>query len=305
MPTCFKDGAKSSAELANSTGTHAQSLYRVVRLLAGVGVFAEREDGYFELTPSAACLRSGIAGSMRALALLWGGEEYHAFGSLLDSVKTGKTAFDSVYGMPVFQYLARNPESGKIFDEALSEWAMQQRMAVVQAYDFSRFRRIVDIGGGQGKLLAAILEANPTTHGVLFNMPSVIQRAEQQIKEGKLAERCEIIGGDFFDSVPAGSDAYILSLVIHDWDDERATAILKNCRRAITMEGRVLLVELLLGPRNEPDFEKLSDVYMLAVTGGRERTEREYSELFAAAGFKPTRTIPTQSLVSVIEGVPT
>lgn len=296
-------GPKDGQELAAATCTHAPSLYRVMRLLTGAGIFAEREDGFFELTPAADYLRSNVPGSMRRLIMLWGGELYRAFGDLLHSVKTGECAFDHTFGMGVFPYLTQHPEAGRIFNEALTDWVLQQHAAVVNAYDFSGFKTMVDVGGGHGALITTVLKANPRLRGVVFDQPSVVEGAKKNIEAARLADRCEAVGGNFFDAVPAGGEIYCLSLVIHDWDDHRSLEILKNCHRAMAEGGTLLLVEVLVGPSNTPDWGKISDVYMLAVTGGRERTVSEYAELFTAAGFRLTRTIVTQSEMSLIEGM--
>ena len=292
-----------AVELAKATNTHAPSLYRVLRLLAGAGVFVEREDGRFALTPAAGCLRRDVPGSMRQLITLWGAEEYRAFGDLIHSVKTGLPAFDHAYGMGIFQYLSQNPAAGKIFNEALTEWGGQNHAAVVKAYGFSGFRKIIDVGGGHGALITTILKANPHLRGVLFDQPSVVEGGKGQIEAAGLTDRCEAVGGDFFDFVPAGADVCCLSLVIHDWDDDQSLAILKNCRRALPAGATLLLLEVLVGPRNEPDWGKISDVYMLVLTSGRERTVAEYGALLADAGFKLTKTVPTESVMTVIEGI--
>lgn len=297
------DGPKNSTELATATNAHAPSLYRVLRLLAGAGIFAEREDGRFDLTPAASLLRSDVPGSMRRLLLLWGGVEYRAFGELMHSVKTGAPAFDHAYGMGVFQYLTQNPSAGKIFNEALTDWVLQNHAAVVRAYDFSGARTIVDVGGGHGAFLTTVLRAHPRLQGILFDQPSVVEGAKKQVDAVGLAERCQVVGGDFFDSVPQGGDVYCLSFVIHDWDDDRSLRILENCRRSLVAGGKLLVIEVLVGPPNKPDWGKLTDVFMLVLTTGRERTVTEYKALFAEAGFRLTKTIATQSLVTIIEGI--
>ena len=298
------DGPKDRATLAAATETHAPSLYRVLRLLTTVGVFAEREDGLFELTPAGDCLRTA-PGSMRLPVTVWGSEwVYRPFGDLLYSVKTGAPAFDHIYGMGFFPYLAQNPEAGRNFNEGLTDLFLQQRAAVAKAYDFSGFHKIVDVGGGYGALVTTILKGNPHLHGVLFDQPSVVEGGKNQIEAAGVADRCEAVAGNFFEAVPPGGDLYCLSLVIHDWDDDRSLTILKNCHRAMEKGGKLLLVEVLVGVRNEPDWGKLTDAYMLVLTrGGRERTVAEYGDLFAAAGFRLTTTIATQSEMSIIEGV--
>ena len=232
------DGARGHDDLAKATGTHAPSLNRVLRLLASAGVFTEEEDGSFALTPIGACLRSGVPGSMRAAALLFGGITQQAWGDLLYSVETGEPAFRRVFGMDPFDYMAEHPDEAANFDAAMADFTKHIAIAVAAAYDFSPFRRIVDVGGGNGALLAGILKANPTLTGVLFDLPEVADRATAPMRELGLADRCEIVGGDFFKAVPAGGDAYLLKHVIHDWNDDRATAILRNCRRAMGADGQ-------------------------------------------------------------------
>jgi SAM-dependent methyltransferase len=301
----LKDGPKSYDELAKATGTHKRSLYRLLRALASVGVFAEAEDGRFGLTPLGECLQTGIPGSVRALTINHGERLYRAWGELLHSVRTGEIAFNHIFGMDVWQYAAQSPESAAIFSEAMAELTTQVSTAVVTAYDFSRFSKIVDIGGGNGTLIISILQANPKMSGVLFDLPYVVENARKHLDATDLIGRCEVVAEDFFASVPGGGDAYILKNIIHDWDDERALKILQNCHRAMAENGKLLLVEGVIPPGNEPSFGKLVDLNMLVMAGGCERTEAEYRTLFAAAGFKLTNVVPLPSpfSFSVIEGV--
>lgn len=300
----LKDGAKNCEELATATGTKARSLYRVMRALAQVGVFAEKQEGSFSLTPLSACLQSDIPGSVRALAILFGEEQYKAWGDILHSVRTGESSFEHLFGMPVFEYYAQNPEAEKTFNAAMTSGSDAEKAAVVQTYDFSNIRKLVDIGGGQGSFISAILKANPTLQGVLFDLPSVVEGAPNVISAEGVADRCEIVGGSFYESVPSGADAYILKHVLHDWDDETSLTILKNCHSAIEENGKLLVVEQIVPPGNEPALAKFMDVNMMMLhPGGCERTEAEYQALFEAAGFKLTKVIPTRAMVSVIEAV--
>jgi len=300
----LKDGPKNCDELAKATRTHARSLYRLLRGLASVGVFAEVENGRFGLTPLGEYLQTGIPGSVRALTIRYGEEHYRAWGDLLHSVRTGEIAFNHAFGMGFFQYLAQNPEAAAIFSEGSAEITTRVSTAVVAAYDFSQFGKIIDVGGGNGALIISILKANPKISGALFDLPHVVEDAQKHIEAAGLTGRCEVVAGDFFESVPSGGDAYILKSVVHDWDDERATKILKNCHRAMAENGKLLLVESVIPPGNEPFFGKLLDLNMMVVSSGCERTEAEYRALFAAAGFKLTNVIPIQSpfALSVIEG---
>lgn len=301
----LKDGAKSSAELAEMTGTHERSLYRLLRGLASLGIFAEDEQGRFSLTPLATYLQNDVPGSMRAMAIMMGEEHHQAWGNILHSVKTGESAFEQIYQAPVFEYLAQHPESSQIFDQAMTSFSGLESQATATGYDFSSIKTLVDVGGGHGSLLTTILDAHPHLHGILFDQAPAIASAQPLIEQSGLGDRCELKAGDFFASVPAGGDAYILKHIIHDWDDQRAIKILQNCRAAMPATGRVLLVEQVIPPGNDPFAGKLLDLNMLVMCpGGCERTESEYQTLLAAAGFKLTRIVPTQSDVSVVEGVP-
>jgi hypothetical protein len=301
------EGRRSHDELAKATGAHADSLRRVLRLLASAGVFIEEDDGKFALTPIGACLRSDVPGSMRAAALLFGGITQQAWGDLLHSVETGESAFRRVFGMDSFDYMAEHPDEAANFDAAMAGFTKHIAIAVAAAYDFSPFRRIVDVGGGNGALLAGILRANPTLTGIVFELPDVAIRTREQIHKLGLAGRCEIVGGDFFKEVPSGGDAYLLKHVIHDWNDHRATEILRTCRRAMGAEAKLLLVEGIYPPRIDQSDESrgaaANDVNMLVCTGGRQRSEAEFRTLYDAAGFRLTRIVPTQTPVKMIEGV--
>jgi hypothetical protein len=297
-------GPVSCEKLAAATGSHAPSLYRVLRALASVGVFTETPPGAFALTPMATLLRTDIPGSMRSLGIMYVEEQYRAWGDLIHSVQTGQPAFEHRYGMPIFDYFAQNPESAQIFNEAMSGWTSQFVGGVVGAYDFSPFGTIVDVGGGHGTLLASILGHHPSARGILFDLPHVAAGAEQSLTAAGLADRCQCIGGDFFAAVPAGGDAYILAQILHDWDDERCITILRQCRQAIPDHGKLLVAELVLPPTEEPFLGKWLDLHMLVMAGGRERTAAEYAALFQAAGFALARVIPTPPGPSVVEALP-
>lgn len=300
-------GPRDVEALAHETETHAPSLRRVLRLLVSVEVFTEDDDGRFGLAPLGAGLRSEGPDSMHAAALLFGGMTQRAWGELLHSVKTGETAFRKVFGMDPFEYLGAHPEEGANFDAAMANFSGRIGAAVAAGYDFSAFRRIVDVGGGNGALLGCILEQHPAVRGVLFELPQVTERARAYLRERGLLDRCEVVGGDFFREVPAGANAYVLKHVIHDWNDERATEILRACRRAMEPGARLLLVEGVYPERIDTSDATRgavsNDVNMLVCTGGRQRTEAELRELYAAGGFRLTRIVPTPP-VSVIEGVP-
>ena len=304
----LRDGPRRVDELAEATETHAPSLRRVLRLLATAGLFTEEADGAFVLTPIGACLRADAPGSMRAAALLFGGITQQAWGDLLHSVETGEPAFRRVFGMEPFDYMAQHPDEAANFDAAMADFTKHIAAAVVAAYDFSPFRRIVDVGGGNGALLAGILKAVPTLAGVLFDLPQVVDRAGAAMRELGVANRCEIVGGDFFKAVPTGGDVYLLKHVIHDWSDDGAAAILNTCRRAMDAKAKLLILEGVYPPRIDQSDESrgaaANDVNMLVCTGGRQRSEAEFRNLCEAAGFRLTRFLPTQTPVKVIEGIP-
>jgi hypothetical protein len=288
-------------ELAGETSTHAPALYRLLRALASVGVFAETHDGRFAQTPLSAGLQSGVLGSKRALAIMMGEEHYRAWGGLLGSVQTGKPAFEMLYGMPVFDFLAGHPEQAAIFDEAMTGIHGSESAAVLDAYDFSGIERLVDIGGGNGSQLAAILERYPQLQGTLYDLPGVVERANPRIQAAGLTQRMHLVAGDFFHSVPPGADAYLLRHIIHDWDDAQAIRILRSIHEAIAEEGRVLIVESIVPAGNDPSFVKLLDLTMLVIPGGQERTQSEYELLLGRAGFRLVHVTTTDQEISIIE----
>jgi SAM-dependent methyltransferase len=296
------NGPRTVKDLAEETDTHAPSLYRVLRALSSFGIFEENDGEQFALTPTASLLRSGVTGSLRDCAIFMG-EDWHweVWGKTLYSVRTGNPAWKEVHGQTVFPYFATNQKASKIFDDAMSSFTTLATTAVVEAYDFSSVRTLVDIAGGHGRLLTGILAANANMRGVLFDLPHVIAGAREGINTSELASRVELATGDFFVAVPANGDAYIMKHIIHDWDDAQALQILKNIGKAMKPDGRVLLVESVITERNKPDFGKLMDIEMLVSPGGKERTAREYEQLFARAGLTLTQIVPTNSPYSIIE----
>lgn len=299
----LKDEAKTSDELAQLTATHGPTLYRTLRALSSLGIFKEDDGGRFCLTPLSAPLQDG-PNSVRAMAIhLIEDASWQAWGDLLHSVQTGESAFKHVHGMEVFPYYAQHSESNQVFNEAMTNYSSVVSAAVVQAYDFSRAGKIVDVGGGHGHLLTTILKANPNSNGVIFDLPPAIEGARERIEAEGLNERCELAGGDFFESVPEGGDVYTLKTIIHDWDDERAISILKNINRAMKTDAKVIIIETIVPPDNEPSFSKFGDLHMLIMTGGRERTAAEYGKLFEAAGLKLSNVIPTESMMGIVEAV--
>ncbi len=300
----LNSGPKPVDELARATATKSGPLYRVLRALASYGIFTESADHWFALTPMAEMLQSS-RDSLRGWAVLVGSEEFHrAWDDLRYSLKTGEPAFNHLYGASYWEHVSRNPKIAAIFNEGLTAYTSQVASAVVAGYDFSQLRKLVDVGGGHGVLISAVLVANPKLRGLLFDLPHAREGATRTLAEAAVRERCDIISGDFFQEIPKGADAYLLSAVIHDWDDERALNILGNCRRAMDANARLLLVEAVIPPGNEPFFGKLLDVHMLVITDqGTDRTVAEYRTLLEKAGFKVSRIVPTASDVSVIEAL--
>jgi hypothetical protein len=289
------EGARSVEELAAETDTHAPSLYRLLRALASVGVFHEDDHRRFSLTPLGDELRSDGLGAWAEFV----GRPHHwqAWGALLHSVRTGENAFRQVHGVDVWQFRAERPEESALFDRAMTSLTRGVIAAVLDAYDFGRFGTVVDVGGGSGAFLAALLDRHPAMQGVLFDQPHVVEGAV-------VPERCRVVAGSFFEAVPDGGDAYVLKSVIHDWEDEEAVAILRTCRRAVPADGVVLLVERELGPPNSGADGKFLDLTMLTNAGGRERTLDEYAMLFERAGFRLAGATPSASGFSVIEAAP-
>jgi hypothetical protein len=299
-------GPKTAAELAALTGLHAGHLYRVMRALAGLGVFAGDEQGKFSLTPMGNLLRSDIPGSARPIATYvcdpW---SWKPWGDLAGAVKTGQPVFDRMFGEGVFDYFAKHPDEAATFNEGMTGFSQQAAAAVLKAYDFSKFGTIVDVGGGHGALLLAILKANPGVKGVVFDAPQVAVGATEAIKAAGMSDRCRAEGGDFFKAVTAGGDAIVMKNIIHDWNDAKATTILKACRAAIKPSGKLLLVELVVPPGFAPHMAHILDLEMMVICDGKERTEVEYRDLLAGAGFKLTRVVPTEgSPYSIVEAVP-
>jgi hypothetical protein len=296
-------GAKSAEELAAATKTNPRALYRLLRALAGVGIFVESEDGRFALTPMAECLAEGT-GSVRSLAIVRGEWQYQAWGELLYSVETGKSAFDKIYGQPLFDYLAKNPDKGKLFDAAMTGVHGPETQALLEEYDFSGIGTLADIGGGNGEVISSILKQYPRMRGILFDMPSVVERTRANLKAAGLESRCDVRPGNFFAEVPGGADAYLLRHIIHDWNDEQSITILRNCKKAMGPKGKLLVVEGIVPSGNEPSLSKFFDLAMMILPGGMERTLEEYRQLFEASGFQITEVVPTRTWISVIEGKP-
>jgi hypothetical protein len=304
IPDLVGTVAKSAEELASQIGVQPQALYRLMRATASVGVLSEGSDGMFSETPMSAVLRKNANPSLRSLAIM-GGREWHGLGwSRLDyCVRTGKQALDQVYGAHIFEYFKQHPEEAQIFDETMTELSMIDGPAVAEAYAFDGIHSIVDVGGGHGQLLAIILERNPQMRGTLYDAPHVVEGAGSGALKGVM-DRCTLASGDMFSSVPAGADAYIMKHIIHDWPDDRCLTILKSCRKNVNPGGRLLVVDGVIRPGNDFSPSKFLDLQMLIFPGGRERTEKEFQELFAAAGWQLSRIIPTAAPDSIVEGIP-
>jgi hypothetical protein len=299
----LKDGPQSCVALATATGADASSLFRLMRALASVGVFSRVQGDCFALSRLAESLQTEIHGSLRAMVITLGEIHYQACGKLLHSVQTGSPAFNQVFGASLFDYLQQNADAADTFNQGMSTLSSMLAYAVLMAYDFTGISSIVDIGGGQGKLLETILQVNPDIRGTVFDTVSTIQRAKQQFGNNAWGRRCSYVTGDFFTSVPQGADAYLLCGVIHDWDDDRAVTILRNCREAMSRSGRVLLVDMIVPDGTSASFSKLLDLNMLVMNGGRERTIAEFRDLLNASGYKLTRTVPTMAPQSLIEAI--
>ena len=299
------DGPKTAAALASKTGMDERSLYRLLRSLASVGAFTELEAKTFTNTPMTETMRSDAPRSTRDMAI-WIGEPEHwkVYGDLLYSIRTGKPAWDNVHGEPVFPYLFNtNKELGEIFNRAMTSYSHQSIGPVLEAYDFSEARTIADIAGGYGHLLAAVLAANPQAKGILFDLPAVLKGAPDMLRSYGVADRVELVEGDFTTEIPVTADIYMLKHIIHDWYDETNQTILRNIRANMAENGKVLIIEAVVPEGNEPHFSKIIDLEMLMSPGGVERTPSEFEKLLSDSGFRMTRIIPTAGMMSIVEAV--
>ena len=298
------DGPRSAEELASATSSHPDGLYRVLRALASVGVFTEENGRTFTLTAMGACLRTDSPTPVSGWAMHSGSDYvWAAWNNLMHSVRTGENAFENLNGRSIWDYRLDHPEQAGIFNRAMTEMSRGSAEAVIEAYDFSPFRHVVDVGGGQGLLLAAIMAAHPGMRGTLFDQPKVVVGAKAVLQSFGVADRCEFIGGSFFESVPEGGDAYMMRSVVHDWEDAEAIAILKVCRRAMPDTAKLLLIEMLVGSPNTVPRAKFMDLNMLVLPGGRERTGEEYAALLETSGFQLGRIV-TAGHRAVIEAQP-
>ena len=301
----LQSGPKTVDELAQATDTHAASLYRILRALTSAGIFKKESDGRFALTPLSETLITNAPGSVRWFIISeLGQEHYPAWGNLMQSVKTGEIAFDSYFGADIWKYFSQHPEDAAVFNDSMSGMTAAANEAIMSVYDFSPFKTVIDVGGGHGGLITSILKQNPEAKGVLFDAPQVIEGARQKLEANGVANRCETVAGDFFKTVPEGGDVYVMKWIIHDWEDEKAITILKNCRQHMQPNGRLIIVDCVVPENDEPDFSKTFDLNMMVMTGGKERATAEFEQLLAAAGFKLLRVIPTDVPTSIVEAQP-
>jgi len=298
------EGPRNATELAAATATHAPSLYRLLRALAGLGILAENDRHEFSLTPIGEALRTGAPGSARATILTIASDWWlSGFGQLRYSVETGKSGFEKTLGMPLFDWLAQNPDQASLFSETMVGVHGMEPAAVAGSYDFSRFSTIVDVGGATGHLLTTILRHHPEPRGILYDLPHVVRDAPRLIEACGMSARVSIEKGSFFDRVPNGGDAYLLSHIIHDWSEDQCIAILRHCRQVMRADSRLLLIEMVLPDDNAPHPGQILDLMMLVGPSGQERTEAEYRALLGKAGFQLNGVIPTGSPVSIVEAV--
>lgn len=302
IPDLLKSGPKTADELASATNMHAPSLFRVLRAMASIGVLTSTGDGRFGLTPVSELLVTDAPGSLRWFTVSeLGQEHYPAWGNLMHSVKTGNIAFDNFFGVDIWKYFQENPEDGAVFQNSMSGVTAATNEQIRSHYDFSPFGTIVDIGGGHGGLITSILLTNPKAKGILFDAQQVIEAARPKIEATGLAQRCETVAGDFFKAVPAGGDLYMMKWIIHDWNDDQAITILRNCRNQMQRNGKLIILDSVVPENNEPDFSKFFDLNMMVMTGGKERTKQEFEQILNAAGFKLVRVIPTEVPTSIVE----
>lgn len=306
------DEPRTGDELAAAAGTHSPTLHRLLRALTSLGIVDEHEPGSFRLTDLGALLRTDHPDSVRNLTLYFGRDAtWMLWSQLHERIRTGQSLLQSMGQQNPYTVLAGDPDYLAVFTGAMSEGSRLAAPGLVAAYDFSRFDTLVDVGGGAGTLLAAVLQAVPSLHGILFDLPTGVQEAQAHLEAAGVAERCRIVGGDFFEAVPEGGDAYLMKYVTHNWGDEQAGVLLRNVRHAVPSHGRLLVVERVLPPTVDRSPENLAaltagDLSQLVQTGGRERTEAELAALFEAAGFRLATVTPLGPPfnLSLIEGVP-
>ena len=303
LADALANGPKGRDALAREVGAHADTMDRLMRTLASFGVFERLPDGRYANTPCSECLRSDTPGSMRALARMYGGSAvWEAWAGLEHSVRSGEPGFAHIHGTPMFEYLAAHPDSARRFDEGMVAVSRMMNEALVDAYEWDTIGTLVDVAGGVGGTLAAILRAHPRVQGVLFDVPHVIERGRDYLAQQGVAARCRTEAGSFFDAIPGGADVYFLKHIIHDWDDDDCLRILRTCKAAMPDRAKLLVCEKIVPPGNEASFAKIMDMVMLVLTdGGRERTEMEFRDLFSRAGLRLARVLPTRADNSILE----
>lgn len=301
IPDLLAKNPKTATQLAAETNTHAPSLYRLLRTLASVDIFSENDQGEFELTPFGSLLRDDMPGSLRPVAIMNLEHHYSAWGNLLQAVKTGEPAFDNLHRMSIWEYYEAHPEGGANFNRSMAGITQGILRSVLPAYDFTQFPLIVDVGGGNGALLCAILKTAVNSKGIVYDFEGYTKdQASKLIKENNLTERCSFEPGDFFKSVPAGASAYLMKSVLHDWDDEHSRRILDNLQKAMPAGSKLLIIDRVIPEDNLPHPGKFMDLNMLVMTGGRERTATEWKKLVEQSGLKLSRIISTDSPMSSI-----
>jgi hypothetical protein len=299
----LRDGPQSADELATATNSHPDALYRVLRALSSVGVFAESENHVFALTPMSELLRSDVPGSLRPMMLLVSDDlHWQSFGNINQTVQTGLPAFDQIFGQPLFTYLSAHSADAERFDNAMTAYSRVAIDALIQAYDFSPFATVVDVAGGKGSLLGAVLAQAPEAHGILFELPHVIEGA--RFADYLPQSRVKLVAGSFFESIPGGASAYLMKNILHVWDDESARRIVDSCRRAAASSSKLLVMEAIVPGPNQPSLASIVDIAMLVLLAGRERTVEQYGDLLASAGFRLERVVPTASHIAILEAVP-
>lgn len=300
----LRDGPLNADELGTATGTHGPTVFRLVRALAGLGLFLADGDGRLGLTPLGEYLRSDHPQSIRAWAIALNEPWFHrAWEGLTDAVRTGEVAFDRAHGMGFWAYCAAHPDAGALFDAGMTSGSAALARALTQTCDMAGMQTVVDVGGGQGRLLVEVLLNQPHLRGILFDQPQVVSGAERILREAGVLDRCQIVGGSISEEIPGGGDAYILSRILHDWNDADAAIILRSCQRAMAPDARLLLIEQVVPPGNGDAWSKLSDLNMLVLFGGRERTEAEFRQLLASTGFRLAAVHPTPTSWTVVEAV--
>ncbi len=299
----LQNNPQTCEKLASLTNTDTIALYRVMRALASVGIFSEIDSQCFSLTSLGEYLCENHPQSVKATAIMLGeAPHYQAWGNLLHSVKTGKPAFDEVFGMGVFEYFKSHPEDGAIFENSMSSFSFTEEKAILSAYDFSDFTTIVDVGGGYGEMLGSILEKYPHCQGILFDEEYVINHCQETLKKHNILNRCQAVSGSFFEKIPSGGDAYLLKHIIHDWGDQNAIAILKNCRDVLPDNGKILVMEMIVQSTDTPSSAKMLDLNMLVMCqGGKERTKTEFEQLFSLAGLTLHRIVTTLEEICILE----